>query len=111
MMSRMSSRESTSPVIPTTHDRNTRQTFQQDRNGLSYGFHGIQQGKQAILTIIDLLTGWPEVIPIPNKSANTITKAFIRHYLPRHVPQVHTIRQWHRIQEPDFRQSDKGSGH
>ena len=38
-----------------------------------------------ILTIIDLLMGWPEAIPIPNKSANTITKAFIRHYLPRHL--------------------------
>ena len=32
-------------VISTTHDGNTRQTFRQDRNGLSYGFHGIQQGK------------------------------------------------------------------
>ena len=38
-----------------------------------------------ILTIIDLLTGWPEVIPIPNKSTDTITKAFIRHYLPKHM--------------------------
>ena len=38
-----------------------------------------------ILTIIDLLTGWPEAIPILNKSADTITKAFIRHYLPRHL--------------------------
>ena len=45
MMSCMSSRESTSPVIPTTRDGNTRQTFRQDRNGLSYRFHGIQQGK------------------------------------------------------------------
>ena len=43
------------------------------------------KGNKHILTIIDLLTGWPEVIPIPKKSANTITKAFIRHYLPRHM--------------------------
>ena len=43
------------------------------------------KGNKHILTIIDLLTGWPEVIPIWNKSANTITKAFIRHYLPRHM--------------------------
>ena len=43
------------------------------------------KGNRHILTIIDLLTGWPEAIPIPNKSANTITKAFIRHYLPRHM--------------------------
>ena len=39
------------------------------------------KGNKHILTIIDLLTGWPEAIPIPNKSADTITKAFIRHYL------------------------------
>ena len=38
-----------------------------------------------ILTIIYLLMGWPEAIPIPNKSADTITKAFIRYYLPRHL--------------------------
>ena len=43
------------------------------------------KGNKHILTIIDLLMGWPEAIPIPNKSADTITKAFIRHYLPRHL--------------------------
>ena len=43
------------------------------------------KGNKDILTIIDLLTGWPEAIPIPNKSADTITKAFIRHCLPRHM--------------------------
>ena len=43
------------------------------------------KGNKHILTIIDLLTGWQEAIPIPNKSADTITKAFIRHYLPRHM--------------------------
>ena len=69
------------------------------------------KGNKHILTIIDLLTGWPEAIPIPNKSADTITKAFIRHYLPRHVPLVHINRQWNRIQEPSFRQSNKGFGH
>ena len=42
-------------------------------------------GNKHILAIIDLLTGWPEVTPIPNESANTITKTFIRHYLPRHM--------------------------
>ena len=50
------------------------------------------KGNKHILTIIDLLTGWPEAIPIPNKSANPITNALIRHYLPRHVPPVHMIR-------------------
>ena len=43
------------------------------------------KGNKHVLTIIDLLTGRPEVIPIRNKSADTITKAFIRHYLPRHM--------------------------
>ena len=43
------------------------------------------KGNKHILPSIDLLTGWPEAIPIPNKSADTITKAFIRHYLPRHM--------------------------
>ena len=43
------------------------------------------KGNKHILTIIDLLAGWPEAIPIPNKSTDTITKAFIRHYLPRHM--------------------------
>ena len=43
------------------------------------------KGNKHILTIIDLLTGWPEAIPILNKSASTIAKAFIRHYLPRHM--------------------------
>ena len=43
------------------------------------------KGNKHILTIIDLMTGWPEVIPIPNKSADTTTKAFIRQYLPRYL--------------------------
>ena len=43
------------------------------------------KGNKHILTIIDLLMGWLEAIPIPNKSADTITKGFIRHYLPRHL--------------------------
>ena len=43
------------------------------------------KGNKHILTIIDLLMGWPEAIPIPNKSADTITQVFIRHYLPRHL--------------------------
>ena len=52
---------------------------------LATDFTKSNKGNKHILTIIDLLTGWPEVIPISNKSANTITKAFIRHYLPRHL--------------------------
>ena len=44
-----------------------------------------KKGNKHILTIIDLLMGWLEAIAIPNKSADTITKAFVRHYLPTHL--------------------------
>ena len=42
-------------------------------------------GNKHILTIIDHLTGWPEALPIPDKSANTIVSAFINKYLPVHI--------------------------
>ena len=38
-----------------------------------------------ILIIIDCLTGWPEVFPIPYKSADTIVSTFINQYLPVHM--------------------------
>ena len=37
------------------------------------------------MTIIDHLTGWPEVFPIPDKSADTIVSTFINEYLPVHM--------------------------
>ena len=39
-------------------------------------------GNKHILTIIDHLTGWPEIFPIPDKSADTIVATFINEYLP-----------------------------
>ena len=39
-------------------------------------------GNQHILTIIDHLTGWPEVFPIPNKKADSIVCVVINNYLP-----------------------------
>ena len=42
-------------------------------------------GNKHILTIIDHLTGWPEVFPIPDKSADTIVSTFINQYLPVHM--------------------------
>ena len=61
------------------------------------------KGNKHILTIIDMLTGWPEAIPIPNKSTNTITKAFIRHYLPRHMyPWFILSDNGTEFQEPNF---------
>ena len=69
------------------------------------------KGNKHILTIIDLLTGWPEVILIPNKSADKITKAFIRHYLPRHMCPRLILSDNGTVQEPDLQQSHKGSWH
>ena len=42
-------------------------------------------GNKHILAIIDHLTGWPEVFPILNKSADTIASTFINHYLQVHM--------------------------
>ena len=39
-------------------------------------------GNKQFLTIINHLTGWPEALPIPDKSANTIVSTFINKYLP-----------------------------
>ena len=61
------------------------QPFDKIAMDLVTDFTESNKGNKHILTIIDLLTGWPEAIPIPNKSTDTITKAFIRHYLPRHM--------------------------
>ena len=61
------------------------QPFNKIAMDLVTDFTEFNKGNTHILTIIDLLTEWPEVILIPNKSADTITKAFIRHYLPRHL--------------------------
>ena len=99
MMSSMLTGKSTSPIVPTAHDRNSRQTFRQDRNGL----HRIQQGKQAYPDhhrFINRLAGSdtdPEQVCQHNHQG-------IHQTLPTqtYVPQVHTIRQWHRIQKPNF---------
>ena len=61
------------------------QPFDKIAMDLVTDFTESSKGNKHILTIIDLLTGWTEAIPIPNKSADTITKAFVRHYLPRHM--------------------------
>ena len=41
--------------------------------------------RKHILTIIHHLTGWLEVFPIPDKSADTIVSTFINHYLLVHM--------------------------
>ena len=42
-------------------------------------------GNKHILTIIGHLTGWPEALPVPDKSADTIVSTFINEYLPVHM--------------------------
>ena len=42
-------------------------------------------GNKHILTIIDHLTSWPEALPIPDKSRDTIVSTFINEYLPVHM--------------------------
>ena len=42
-------------------------------------------GNKHILTIIDHLSGWPEVFSISDKSADTIVSTFINKFLPVHM--------------------------
>ena len=42
-------------------------------------------GNKHILTIIDHHMGWPEVFPVPDKSADSIVSTFINQYLPVHM--------------------------
>ena len=42
-------------------------------------------GNKHTLIIIDHLTGWPEVFPIPDKSVDTIVSTFINEYLPLYM--------------------------
>ena len=42
------------------------------------------KGNRYCLVIIDLFTRWPEAIPIPNQTTETITKAFVNEYVSRH---------------------------
>ena len=85
MMSSMLTGESISTIISTTHDGIPDRPFDKITMDLVTDFTESNKGNKHILTIIDLLMGWPEVILILNKSADTIPKAFIRHYLPRHL--------------------------
>ena len=82
-----------SPIVPTAQDGNSRQTFRQDRNGLSNRLHQIQQGKQA----------YPDHHRFINRLARSNTNPKQVHgynhqgfhqTLPTqtYVPLVHTIR-------------------
>ena len=45
----------------------------------------LTSGNKHILIIIDHLTGWPEALPILDKSADTIVATLINQYLPVHM--------------------------
>jgi len=48
----------------------------------------VSEGMVHLLTIVDRFTRWPEAIPLPDATAPTVAKAFIRHWLARYgVPQ------------------------
>ena len=101
-----------SSIISTTHDGNPRQTFRQNCDGPSYRLYQIQQGKQT----------YPDHHRPINRLARSDTdpKQVCRHnhqgihqtrLTQTYVPLVHTIRQWHRVPEPDLQRSHKGSWH
>ena len=81
------------------------QPFDKITMDLVTDFTESNKGNKHILTIIDLLMGWPEAIPIHHQSIHQTLLT------QTPVPPVHTIRQWHRIQESDLRQSHEGSWH
>ena len=46
-------------------------------------------GHKYVLTVVDRLTHWPEMIPLINKEASTVAEAFFEHVICRHgVPAV-----------------------
>ena len=95
--------ESTSSIISATHDGNPRQTFRQNRDGPSYRLYRIQQGKRTYPDNHRPINGLarsdtdPEQVCLHNHQGihqTLLTQTY--------VPPVHTIRQRHRVQEPDL---------
>ena len=41
-------------------------------------------GYKYLLTVIDMFSGWPEIYPIPDKSATTIARVLMDEFFPRH---------------------------
>ena len=75
-------RKSYASVIPTADVRNIRETFDKIFIDLVMECEISTSGNKHTLTIIDHLTGWPEVFPILDKSMDTIVSTFINHFLP-----------------------------
>ena len=62
--------------------------FQRVSMDLLSGFVTSQNGNKSLLVCIDNFSRFTEIIPVPNKSADTIAKAFTEHIILRHdTPQ------------------------
>ena len=95
--------ESTSSIISTTHDGNPRQTFRQNRDGPSYRLYRIQQGKQTYPDHHRPINGLARSDTDPEQVCQHNHQGIHQTLLTQtYVPPVHTIRQWHRVQEPDL---------
>ena len=76
-------RKSKSSSLSSTDDRNIPECpFDKISIDLVTECETSSSGNKHILTMIDHLTGWLEVFPIPDKSADTIMSTFINQYLP-----------------------------
>ena len=112
MMSSVSTGESTSTIISTTHDGNPRLTFRQNCDGSSYRLYQIQQGEQTYPDHHRPTNGLARSDTNPEQVCRHNHQGIHQTLLTQtHVPPVHTIRQWHGVQEPDLQQSHKGSWH
>ena len=47
-------------------------------------FPETENGDRYILSLVCLFSGWPEAFPIPNKNADTIARALLTEFIPRH---------------------------
>ena len=102
-MSSVSTGESMSTIISTTHDGNPRPTFRQNRDGCNYLFHQIQQGKQTYPDHHRPTNGMARSDTDPKQVCQHDHQGICQTLLTQTpVPPVHTIRQWHGVQEPDL---------
>lgn len=42
-------------------------------------------GNKYLITMIDMYSGWPEMYPVPDKSAETVAHVMLNHFIPTHA--------------------------